>query len=300
MKRLLLTLAILLALAPAAAGRQQARRLLVEVLDIGQGDSTLIVSPTGKVVLVDTGDRGNQQTIISAIRRHTGSQCRIDLFVASHGHSDHIGSAVRVFEACRVATVLDSGHAHTTPTYERYLEAVEAEGARYVKAAPGQDFDLGGGAKITVLAPSQPFFRQSELRSGADTPNANSVVMRLDHGTFSMLFTGDAEAETEARLLAKGANVEAKVLKVGHHGARFATSDEFLRAVNANAATISAGSTNRHGHPTTETLRRLRNNRVQVYRTDLQGVISISSTGQRYRITTQRRASQAALYRGRR
>jgi beta-lactamase superfamily II metal-dependent hydrolase len=254
MKRLLLTLALLLAGLASTAGAQQPGRLRVEVLDIGQGDSTLIVSPTGKVVLVDTGEAGNQQTILDAVRRHTGRQCRIDLFVASHAHSDHIGSAVPVFRECRVAAVLDSGFPHTTRTYERYLEAVEASGARYVKAAPGQDFDLGGGAKITVLAPSQPYFRQSELRSGADTPNANSVVMRLDHGTFSMLFTGDAEAETEARLLEKGAYVSAKVLKVGHHGARFATSAEFLRAVNPNAATISAGSTNRHGHPTTETL----------------------------------------------
>lgn len=299
MKRLLLALLLCAVFAPAVAAQSDGR-LRVEVLDIGQGDSTLIVSPTGKIVLVDTGEAGNQQTILAAIRRHTGRRCRIDLFVASHPHSDHIGSAVPVFRECQVATVLDSGYPHTTAVYRRYLEAVEASGARYIKAAPGQDFDMGRDAKITVLAPSQPYFKQSDLRSGANPPNANSVVMRLDHGTFSMLFTGDAEAETEARMLASGANVAAKVLKTGHHGSRYATSDEFLRAVKPAAATISCGSANEYGHPTPETLRRLRGDRVQVYRTDLQGVITITSTGNRYRITTQRRASQAALYRGRR
>lgn len=301
MKRLLLALALLFSVfAPGVtAAPRTGDKLEVLVLNIGQGDSTLIVSPTGKIVLVDTGEAGNQGTIVGAIRNVTKGDCRIDLFVVSHPHSDHMGSAVPVMKACQVAAVLDSGYPHTTAGYEKYLKAVEASGARYIKAEPGQDFDMGGGAKITVLAPSQPYFKQSELRSGANPPNANSVVMRLDHGDFSMLFTGDAEAETEARLLSNGANVAAKVLKTGHHGSRYATSEEFLRAVNPDAATISCGSDNRYGHPTRNTLDRLRAGRVRVYRTDLQGVIRIVSNGSTYRIYTQRRATPAALFRGR-
>jgi competence protein ComEC len=303
MKRTLLSLLLLLcvAFAPAVASAPRANdKLEVFVLDIGQGDSTLIVSPTGKIVLVDTGDTGNGGNITGAIRHATGGECRIDLFVVSHPHSDHMGSAVPVMKACKVATVLDSGYPHTTVGYEKYLKAVEASGARYIKAEPGQDFDMGGGAKITVLAPSQPYFKQSELRSGANPPNANSVVMRLDHGEFSMLFTGDAEAETEARMMEKGASLKADVLKVGHHGSRYATSEEFLKAVNPDAATISCGSVNKYGHPTPEALKRLKGEGVKVYRTDLQGVIRIVSDGERYRIHTQRQASVAALFRGRR
>ena len=301
MKKLLLALVLLFSsFTPGVTATPQADgKLEILVLNIGQGDSTLIVSPTGKIVLVDTGEPGNQQPIISAVRAYTGAQCRIDLFVVSHPHSDHMGSAVPVMKACKVANVLDSGYPHTTVGYRKYLEAVEASGAKYIKAAPGQDFDMGGDAKITVLAPSQPYFKQSELRSGANPPNANSVVMRLDHGDFSMLFTGDAEAETETRMMEKGAELKAKVLKTGHHGSRYATSAEFLQAVNPDAATISCGSDNKYGHPTQETLNRLRKDKVKVYRTDLQGVIKIISDGEKYRIYTQRKAKQAVLFTGR-
>jgi beta-lactamase superfamily II metal-dependent hydrolase len=196
--------------------------------------------------------------------------------------------------------VLDSKFPSTTATYERYLEAIQASGAEFVAADPGQTFDLGGRAVITVLSPIKPFFTQSELRSGANEPNANSVVMRLDHGNFSMLFTGDAEAETEARMMAGGANLTAKVLKVGHHGSRYASSVEFLRAVSAQSATISVGNDNNYGHPSPEALRRLRDARVRPYRTDLQGQITITSNGSTHRITTERTATDAALFRGRR
>ena len=113
-----------------------------------------------------------------------------------------------------------------------------------------------------------------------------------------MLFTGDAEAESEERLIRGGATLRAKVLKVGHHGSRFATSAEFLGKVGAERATISAGRNSEHGHPTGATLRRLRDAGVTFYRTDLQGQITITSDGSGYRVTTQRQASQRALNRG--
>ena len=275
-------------------------QLIVFALDIGQGDSELIVSQTGKIVLIDSGNPGNQDTIIAAIRKFTGPQCRIDIFIASHPHADHIGSARAIINQCQIATVLDSNFPATTPTYERYLKAVQDSGARYVVAKPDQTFDIGGGAVLTVLAPSQPFFKNADLRAGADEPNANSVVVRLDHGNFSILFTGDAEAETEARLIARGANLRAKGLKVGHHGSMYATSEEFLRAVRPEAATISASMSNRYGHPSQEALDRLRNAGINVYRTDLQGQIVITSNGRTYQIRATRAAPQRAIFTGRR
>lgn len=272
--------------------------LTVYALDIGQGDSLLIVSPDGKTVLVDTGNPGYQSVILNALEDTVGEK-RIDLFIASHPHADHIGSAVAVFAGSTVARVLDSGFNNPTPTYRNFLRAVRRERAQYIEAAPGQRYDIGGGAVITVLAPIKPFFRQSELRSGGTTPNANSVVFRLDYNDFSMIFTGDAEAESEARMITRGTNLQADILKVGHHGARYATSNEFLEAVKPEAALISAGSANRYGHPTNETLRRLRDAGVKVYRTDLQGEITITSNGRTYEITTKRRASDSALFRGR-
>jgi competence protein ComEC len=272
--------------------------LNVYALDIGQGDSLLIVSPTGKTVLIDTGNPGNEQHVINALLNHSGSK-KIDLFIASHPHADHIGSAPEVIKDSTVARVLDSGFPHSTTTYERFLEAIKESGAQFILAVPGQTFDLGGGAVVSVLAPIKPYFKKSELREGATEPNANSVVVRLDYKNFSMLFTGDAEAETEARMIASKANLQAKVLKVGHHGSRYATSDAFLRAVRPEAAVISVGAGNNYGHPTQEALDRLKSAGVKVYRTDLQGEIKLTSDGSAYQIDTQKVAPLAALYMGR-
>jgi beta-lactamase superfamily II metal-dependent hydrolase len=273
-------------------------QLTIFALDIGQGDSELIVSPTGKIILIDAGNPGNQGIILAAIRRFTGPQCRIDLFIASHPHADHIGSAAAVIKQCQVSRVLDSGFQGSTTTQVNYLKAVTKSKAQFIKAEPDQNFDIGGGAKLTVLSPIKPFFTQSDLHAGATPPNANSVVVRLDYKDFSMLFTGDAEAETEARMIEKGANLQVKVLKVGHHGSRFASSEEFLEKAQPEAATISVGATNKFKHPTNDALARLKAAKVKVYRTDLQGEIKITSDGDSYVITPSRNASQKAIFTG--
>jgi beta-lactamase superfamily II metal-dependent hydrolase len=275
-----------------------ASTLNVYALDIGQGDSLLVVSPTGKTVLIDTGNPGNEQTVLSALLNHAGGK-KIDLFIASHPHADHIGAAADVIRGSTVARVLDSGFPHSTKTYENYLLAIKDSGAQFIQAVPGQTFDIGGGAVITLLAPIKPYFKQSDLREGATEPNANSVVVRLDYKNFSMLFTGDAEAETEARMIANSANLKAKVLKVGHHGSRYATSDAFLQAVHPEAAVISVGADNKYGHPTQEALDRLKSSGVKVYRTDLQGEIHITSDGSTYKIETQKVAPLAEIFVGR-
>jgi beta-lactamase superfamily II metal-dependent hydrolase/methylphosphotriester-DNA--protein-cysteine methyltransferase len=224
---------------------------------------------------------------------------QIDLMVATHAHADHIGGADEVILGTTVSNVLDSQVPNATKNYEDFLKAIKDRGAKYIGASPGQKFDLGGGAQLTILAPIPPLFTKAQLRSGANEPNANSVVTRLDYGDFSMLFTGDAEAETEARMISQGANLRAKILKVGHHGSRYATSAEFLAAVKPEAAIISVGSSNNYGHPTQETLARIKGAGATVYRTDLQGEIKITSSGKGYQITTEKTATEAALFTGR-
>lgn len=270
---------------PAPSGDE----LQVHVLDVGQGDSLLIVAPGGKTVLVDAGVPGSGKVVADAMRRYGLKQ--IDLMVATHAHADHIGGADEVIRATKVLSVLDSGVPNATRNYEDFLKAIKESGAKYIDASPGQKFDLGGGAELTVLAPIKPFFTKDQLRSGANEPNANSVVTRLDYGDFSMLLTGDAEAETEARMMKTGANVKAKVLKVGHHGSRYASSEEFLRAGGFEAALISNGSENRYGHPSQEALDRIKALGIKIYRTDLQGELTITTRGQGYQIQTARAAT---------
>ncbi|MCA1626801.1 MAG: hypothetical protein LC742_02400, partial [Acidobacteria bacterium] len=151
------------------------------------------------------------------------------------------------------------------------------------------------GAIISVLAPIPPFFTKDQLRSGGNEPNANSVVTRLDYGEFSMLLTGDAEAQTEQRLITNGARLEADILKVGHHGSKYATSEEFLKRGQFDAAIISTGADNRYGHPSPEVLDRLKAAGVKLYRTDLQGEITITTRGTEedsYQITTEREPTE--------
>jgi competence protein ComEC len=273
---------------PPASGDE----LRVHVLDVGQGDSVLIVAPGGKTALIDAGNPGNGKKILAALQRENVQQ--IDLFVATHAHADHIGAADEVIKGTTVRASLDSGVPNTTKNYEDYLKAIKDKGVTYIKAEPGQTFDMGGGAVLTVLAPIPPPFTKDQLRSGGNEPNANSVVLRLDYGDFSMLFTGDAEAQTEQRMIEQEARLEADVLKVGHHGSKYATSDDLLRRGRFKVAVISAGYDNRYGHPSPEALARIKAGDVKLYRTDLQGEIKITTKGKEndFKIDTERRADE--------
>ncbi|HYP02067.1 MAG TPA: ComEC/Rec2 family competence protein [Pyrinomonadaceae bacterium] len=272
--------------------------LSIHVLDVGQGDAILIVAPGGKTALVDASVPGSGKKILAAMGRYGVDH--IDLLVTTHAHADHIGGADEVIKGTKVYKVLDSKVPNTTKNYEDFLDAIEANKVEFIGASPGQTFDLGSGAVISVLAPIQPLFTKDQLRSGGNEPNANSVVTRLDYGEFSILLTGDAEAQTEVRMMEGGARLAAKVLKVGHHGSKYASSGDFLRQAKFKDAVISCGADNRYGHPSQEVLDRLKAAGVRIYRTDLQGEITIKTRGKEdYQITTEREAPADAIATGR-
>jgi competence protein ComEC len=282
---------------PPASGGE----LTVRILDVGpiNGDSILITSPAGKTVLIDAGDTTKGKTVVEALKRYNVQQ--LDYFIATHPHPDHIGGSAEVFKAVKVLNVIDNGQTPSFPSlqsvsprtagkkalpslskfYDDYKAAVSGSGAHYETAKPGTKYDLGGGALLTVLAPSEPFFTKEHMRTGGNEPNANSVVARLDYGSFSMLLTGDAEEQTEHRLLTKDLNLEARVLKVGHHGSKYASAGDFLQRVKPEFAVVSCGAWNRYGHPSQAVLDRLRaaNVNVKLYRTDLHGEITITTRG---------------------
>lgn len=290
------------------------RELQVHVLDVGpiEGDSILIISPSGKSVLIDAGDTGKGKIVLDALKRYNVQQ--LDYFIATHPHPDHIGAADEVFKVTKVLNVIDNGAGPTLPAgfvpapasspspsgkkaltrsnpkksdkasavtkfFDEYKAAVEQSGAHYEKAQPGTKYDLGDGARITVLAPSEPFFTKEQMKSGGNEPNANSVVLRLDYGDFSMLLTGDAEEQSEHRMLTKDLNLKVKILKIAHHGSKYATSEDFLKRVQPEVAIISCGSWNRYGHPAQVVLDRLQTYKTKLYRTDLQGEITITTKG---------------------
>lgn len=278
--------------------------LQVHVLDVGpvDGDSILISSPGGENVLIDAGDASSSKNIILALKRCKVEQ--IDYFIATHPHPDHLGGAAAVLKAVKVLNVIDNGLDPALPAtaggqatarpvvgrkpdeklpvtkfYDDYKDAVRQSGAHHETAEPGKKYDLGGGARMSILGPSLPFFTKEQLKTGGNEPNANSVIVRLDYGEFSMLLPGDAEDQTEHRLLTKDLDLKAKILKVAHHGSKYASSDDFLKRVQPEVAIISAGEWNRYGHPAQAVLDRLKAANIKVYRTDLQGEITVTTRG---------------------
>ncbi|MGH9871255.1 MAG: ComEC/Rec2 family competence protein [Pyrinomonadaceae bacterium] len=307
--------------------------LQVHILDVGpvEGDSILIIMPGGKSVLIDAGDTGKGKVVIEALKRYNVQQ--VDYFVATHPHPDHIGGADEVFKVTKVLNVIDNGLGPEVPEslqskpatpggknpnkktappgksnksnsitkfYDEYKEAVAQSGAHYEKAQAGAKYDLGGGARLTILAPTEPLFTKDQLKTGGNLPNANSIVMRLDYGDFSMLLPGDAEEQTEHRLLTKDLNLKVNILKVAHHGSKYATAQDFVDRVKPEVAIISGGEWNRYGHPAQVVLDRLRAANAKLYRTDLQGEITITTRGKEndYVIKTAKEA-KSELWAGR-
>lgn len=271
--------------------------LQIFALDVGQGDGLLVIAPSGKTVLIDAGPVQAGASVVAALQRH--GVATLDLIVATHPHADHIGGLRRVLETFKVQAFLDSGQDYPSDVYAGLLRAARDKRVRYIAARRSMNFDLGGGVRLDVYNPQGDKQWITKVRSGGSVENANSVVLRLSYGRFAMVFTGDAEFETEALLLKSGLPLGAQILKVGHHGSRYATSGKFLDAINPQAAVISCGDDNRYSHPAQATLDRLRKANVQVHRTDLSGEIAIASDGNSYRFSPARRADTMAMWIGR-
>jgi competence protein ComEC len=272
------------AAAPHAPPRTDGGATLeVNFLDVGQGDAALIRTPAGKTVLIDAGT-GKAARRVLAFLEASGIN-RLDLFVWTHPHADHIGGARAVLDAIPVGVVLDSAFPHATNVYQRLLAKLEevktTHGTRYVVARRGRTFNLDSGITLHVLGPPDAPF--SGTRSDA---NSNSVVVRMTYGAATFLFTGDAEPNTQAWLLASGQDLSARVLKVAHHGSRHGTGLEFMQRVRPQIAIISCGKGNSYRHPHPETLDLFKAHGVKVYRTDQDGVVRVETDGERIDIET--------------
>jgi competence protein ComEC len=255
--------ALLVAL-PAQAGQ-----LLIDIIDVGQGDAILLRSPEGKSVLIDTG---TGRTDMVAELQGRGVQ-QIDLAVSTHPHADHIGGMEAVLRAIPVGVYMDNGVPHTSKLYTDLMAAVEELSLPYMEAEAGQHIAFGEEATIDVLWPTK-----AKLRGTRSDLNANSVVLRLEHGDNCFLFVGDAEEETEVRLQVRGLET-CEMLKVAHHGSDHSSTDRFLSKVQPQLAFISVGEHNRYNHPGEETLRRLERHGAKVHRTDLGGSMRVISDG---------------------
>jgi competence protein ComEC len=255
--------------------------LRVDFIDVGQGDAALVTSPTGKTLLIDGGPRRSSHILMAFLTAHTHGP--LDLILLTHRHEDHEGGLPVAVRRIGARLFLDAPIPHSGGDYTALMRALDAGKVPARVAVRGRVIDLGGGAILTLVGPPDPL-----IVGTREDVNANSVVARLTFGTFAVLFEGDAEAATEEWLLTSGATIHASVLKVAHHGSRYASRVAFLRAVGARLAVISVGTGNKYGHPATETLRRLARAGASVYRTDMDGTVTIETDGTSIRVSTTR------------
>lgn len=253
-----------------ALGEIKAPAATVRFIDVDQGDATLI-SIDGKHVLIDSGPPKAADGLVRDLRAWGVTQ--IDLLINTHAHADHIGGAAKLIEAIPVKAALDPGVIHPSSAYKKMLKALEDHQIPVRQARAGREIKIGS-ARLKILAPKDPLFTGTR-----SDHNANSVVTRLDVGGVRFLFMGDAEAETEERLISDGEDIKALVLKVAHHGSGYATHEPFIGAVTPRVGVISCGISNNYGHPNPGTIARLESHGVAVFQTQLDGTTTIQTDG---------------------
>lgn len=239
--------------------------LYVHYIDVGQGDSELVCC-NGEYMLIDAGEPGASDAVLEYLDA-LGID-KLDYLVCTHGHSDHCGGLDAVVESLEVETVFTSPYTGDSASYEIFTDAVYDAGLELTVPELGESYSLGE-ARFSFLGPLEDY----------DNTNDDSLVIRLEYGDTSFLFTGDMTAKAEKDLINDGAKLRCDVLKVGHHGSSGSSCYQFLYEAQPSIGVISCENGNRYGHPHEETLSRLHDADVTVFRTDLEGSIVIFSDG---------------------
>lgn len=250
--------------------------LQVHFIDVGQADSILIrIGETAMLVDAGTNDAG------PSVVRYLEEQGidRLAYLIGTHPHEDHIGGLDDIIRNFSIDTVIMPDVSHTTRTYENVLDALLDKNMTVQKPVPGSVYPLGD-ASFVILSPD------SEISAAAwEEGNLNnlSVGLKVTYGSTSFVMCGDAEAISEKAMTAGNVELDADVLKLGHHGSSTSSCDEFLRAVDPEYAVISCGQNNSYGHPHRETMEKLQSMGISFFRTDEQGTVIASSDGRTVR-----------------
>ena len=276
----LLVLIILGTMAFSLANSAQEKDGLLKIyfFDIGQGDAIFIETPNGNQILVDGGPDYTVVSKLSEVMPFFDKE--IDAIVLSHPHADHLVGLVEVLKRYSVRNIITTSAVYNSGEYKSWVDGVQKEGAQVIDSQAGQYADFGNGVKLETIFPITP-------AQGFETshPHEYMVAQKLIYGDFELLLTGDLEEKGERAIIANGINLEADVLKVGHHGSKTSTSEEFLYASTPQLAVISVGAHNRYSHPSPSVIDRLETFGIQYYRTDTQGDVKIVTDGKNYKVT---------------
>jgi len=258
--------------------QQESKNLEVIFFDIGQGDSIFIKTPSHHTILIDGGP---DSSVLAKVGRalpfydHT-----IDVMILTHAHSDHVVGLVDVLKRYEVGLVLYTNVDHTSPDFIEWRDLIEENNINYKIAIAGQEYKFGQ-ASLEILYPFE-YVGDKEFKD----LNDSSIIVRLEYQDTSFLLTGDASVVVEEELLEfyKEEDLASDVLKVGHHGSKYSSLLEFLRAVDPLLAVIQSGEGNGFGHPHRLVLKRLGGLGIEVLRNDEMGDIRMVSDGKEVRI----------------
>ncbi len=287
MRKIFLTLFLLFVFSSTLFGSE----LIVTVIDVGSiGDSILIQTPRGKNILIDGGftDLGEfndfwdaGKDIVIPFLKKKGIK-KIDIIVASHAHADHIGGLIDVMDEFEVGEVLEPGYPYTTRAYRKFLEKIKEKGIPYSNTKRGDILDWEKELKVEVFSPPKKFFK------GENACNNSSIVIKLTYKKVSFLFNGDIEREVEKNLVENyGEKLKSTILKVPHHGSDTSSTVKFLKMVKPECAIIPIGKNNTYSFPNSGVVEKYEVLGIRLYRTDLDGNVSIRTDGIKYEVKTE-------------
>ncbi len=280
---------LFLPITAAAATSGESDILTVTYLDVHQGDSEVIQTPDGKVILIDAGESGNKYSpfdggkdVVIPFLEEAGIK-KIDMVVVSHPHDDHVGGMVKVLanRGIEVGAVLDSGLVYSSGSYEKYIELIKDRKIKFMIPKMGESLNWGDKVTAQVLYPQVPPSKRGHL-----SPNNNSIVIRMEYGDVSFLFTGDCEHEGEMEITHSGARNKVTVLKAGHHGSETATGSDYYFKADPEVVILMVGKRNKFHHPHWPTEKLLRETGADIYRSDHDGNITITTNGKTYDVAT--------------
>jgi competence protein ComEC len=259
---ILVTLLVIACILDAVNYFSSQKSLSVNFLDVGQGDAILI-SQGDKQILIDGGPSG--QRLMEKLGKYIPFWDRkIEVVIETHPDQDHIAGLINVAQNYQIGEFIQSQAESDTEVYKKLKDIVSAKNIPAINAEAGMAIKLADNIPLQIIS--------AEAGTPKDT-NPASVVAKLTYGQNSFLFTGDLPSEEELKLVNAKADLKSNVLKVGHHGSKYSTSEEFLNAVNPRDAVISVAKNNRYGHPAPEIIDRLNAAKINILRTDEMGDI---------------------------
>ena len=249
----------------------------VHFIDVGQADAALVLCDDS-AMLIDGGNAADSNLIYSYLKKLKVKE--LDYIVCTHAHEDHVGGLAGALNYATVDTALCPVTSYDSKAFKNFVKYLDKQDVEITVPEAGDTYELGS-AEFEILGP---------IEIDEDDPNNTSIVLRIVYGETSFLFTGDAGRDEESDILDEDYELESTVLKVGHHGSDTSTSYKFLNEVLPKYAVISVGEGNSYGHPTEDTLSRLRDADVKVLRTDMQGDIICKSDGEKVSFTVEKNA----------